>query len=87
MEGANIWGRHMLDVCALIINLSNVLGAGALLFAGLLGLIVGVSASFSSTMILHEESLSLQLMRLFACLMLFRSAILTWPKIKINKWR
>jgi hypothetical protein len=62
MEGANIWGRHMLDVCALISNLSNVLGAGALLFEGLLGLIVGVSASFSS--ILHEESLSLQLMRI-----------------------
>jgi hypothetical protein len=76
MVGADFGvGIYMLDVCALS---GNVLGTDALLFVCLLDLIEGVSASFS--IILHEESLSLRLMRLLACRTLFRSFILDYPR-------
>ena len=76
MVGADFGvGIYMLDVCALS---GIVLGTDALLFVCLLDLLEGVSASFSS--ILHEESLSLRLMRLLACRTLFRSFILDYPR-------
>jgi hypothetical protein len=69
----------MLEVCALS---GEVLKGGMLLFVFLWALGMDVSASCSS--ILHEESLSLRLMRLFACLVLLRSIVLAVPKMAIG---